>query len=188
MNITPSRLKGVFEVKGEIHKDFRGKLARTFDFRWLQDSGISFNSLQESISYSEKKYTLRGIHVSLPPFSEGKLIAPISGTVQWMLLDLRKGSSTYKEWISMILSEDENIGILVPKGFAHGCLSLTDKCSLLIKSDSYFSADSGTGILWKDPLLDIKWQLDGNNPIISERDSSYKDFIHFESKYGGVQV
>lgn len=186
MKIMELSIKGVFEITLDNYTDFRGGLHRTYDENEFENAGISTRWLQESYSHTQKANTLRGFHVSLPPNQEGKLITPINGVMLWVVIDLRTGSETFGESISFELRIDELKSIYVSRGFAHGCLSLTDSCSLIIKSDNSFSETNSTGIVWDDPDLNIRAFRNLKNPVISKRDMKYPDFKEFKERFGGI--
>lgn len=186
MKIQERKLRGIFEIISSPHTDERGYMARLFDDEIFKKAGLNTYWAQESCSYTKNKYTIRGLHASLPPSSEGKTITAISGKVLWVVVDVRKNSKTFGQWDSMILSEELHNTLYAQRGFAHGCLSLTDNCNLLLRADNYFSDKHGTGIIWNDKDLNIDWQLNDIVPIISERDRQYQPFSKFKEKYGGV--
>jgi len=182
------KLDGVIEIIPEPHKDSRGFLVRLYDKEIFEGFGINTRWVQESHSHTYKKYTLRGLHVSLPPHLEAKLVRAIKGEVLWVVVDLRKDSPTFGKYHSIILSDKLNNLLYVKRGFAHGCISLSDNCDLVIKSDNYFLPNHGSGIIWNDTDLNIDWNLKGNIPFISEKDKNYPTFKNFKEKYGGFNV
>lgn len=186
MKIRETKLKGVFEIVLSKHVDKRGYMARLFDDQIFKDAGLNTRWVQENRSHTEKKHTIRGLHVSLPPSLEGKTVTAIRGKVLWVVVDVRRDSSTFGQWDSFVLADELNNTLYVERGFAHGCLSLSDNCDLFLRADEYFSDKHGTGIVWNDKDLNIEWRLDGIVPIISERDGQHQTFREFKEKYGGV--
>lgn len=182
------KLDGFIEIIPEPYMDERGFLARLYDEEIFKGFDINTKWVQESHSHTYKKYTLRGLHAQLPPFSEGKLIRAIKGKMLWVVVDLRKNSETFGQWDSILLSGEVKNIIYIKRGFAHGCMSLSDNCDLVIKSDNYFSPNHGSGIIWNDMDLNIDWNLKGNTPFISKRDRDYPTFKNFKEKYGGLDV
>lgn len=188
MNISELPLQGAFEVTPETFTDERGWMSRIYDEKIFQDniyeaSGQVWEWKQDSHSHTKMKGILRGLFICLPPHLEGKLIRIIRGTMQWVIVDLRKNSDTYGKWHSVLLEESKHNALLVPRGFAHGCLSISDHVDLLLKSDNYFSASHGAGIKWNDEKLDVNWMLNGHQPQISERDANYGSFADFLKVY-----
>lgn len=183
MVVTASKLSGVFEIALDPRPDDRGLLTRLYDEQTFRRLGLSLSWVQESHIHTFSKHTLRGIHVALPPALEAKLIAVIRGVMLWVVVDLRAGK-TFGQWATFTLSSEKHNLLYVPRGFGHGCLSLTDGSDLVVRADNYFSEEHGTGIVWNDPDLKIDWQLTGAAPIISERDRGYPTFREFRERYG----
>jgi dTDP-4-dehydrorhamnose 3,5-epimerase len=166
-------LEGVCEIEYKAHTDDRGFMLRLLDH--------DLDVVQESISFTEVEGTLRGLSVQ----SEAKVITCLQGVTQWVVVDLRNGRrqgiDTFGKWKSFELTKYKTL--LVETGFAHGCLSLTDNCELLIRSNQPYHPI--TGIHWKDKDLAIEWK---NPPrIVSARDESYyQSFAHFKLNHGGL--
>ena len=188
MIIKEQKLKGVFTIQLESYKDFRGGLVRTYDKCKFDEFGIDSNWSQESISTTSKKNTLRGLHVSLPPTVEGKLINHSRGAMLWVIVDLRKDSFTFGHHEKFEISKAQTESIFVPKGFAHGCLSLSDNCELIIKSNAFFVEQNGTGIRWDDPQLGIDWGVHERNLSILKRDGNYPLFQSFLDVYKFIEI
>ena len=188
IQIKKKKLKGFLEIIPEPYMDERGFLSRLYDEKIFKSLGLNTKWTEESHHHTYRKYTLRGLYTQLPPFSEGKLLRVIRGKLLWMVVDLRKNSKTFGQWDSVILSDESRNSMYTPRGFGHGCLSLTDDVDLLIKSDNYFSLKHGVGIIWNDKDLNINWNLKGNKPFISERDKNYPAFKVFKKKYGGLEI
>lgn len=186
MLIKECKLKGAFEINLEPHEDNRGFFMRTYDDRVFRNYGLHQNWVQENHSYSKKKGTLRGLHFQFPLHAETKLVRAVGGEIHMAFVDLRKGLPTFGQWDSVILSEDNNKMLYIPKGFALGMCALTDNCILLYKMDDYYTPESQGTIRWDDPDIGIDWPVD--NPILSEKDSRAKSFKEFVETYGGLEV
>ncbi|KKU60162.1 MAG: hypothetical protein UX81_C0003G0022 [Parcubacteria group bacterium GW2011_GWA2_47_12] len=185
MKIFPRKLSGAFEVVTEVFSDNRGSMERIYD-KSIFESFTGFDFVQDSLSYTKKKNTVRGFHVSLPPSQEGKIITAAHGKMLWVIVDIRKGSHTFGQWDMIVLSPEKRNMLCVTRGFAHGCLSLTDDACVSIKADNSFSDEHVTGIIWNDPTLKIDWPLNGAEPIISEAHRKLGTFADFVNKYGGL--
>jgi dTDP-4-dehydrorhamnose 3,5-epimerase len=186
MLIKEKKLKGVFEINLEAREDRRGFFMRVYDDAIFKRYGIHRNWVQENHSLSTEKGTIRGFHFQFPPHAETKLVRVISGEVYDVILDLRKGSSTFGEWDSIRLSADNKRMIYIPRGFAHGMCTLTKNCVMLYKVDNYYAPESEGTIRWDDPDIGIDWPAD--NPILSEKDSTAKSFKEFVETHGGLEV
>ncbi|MBU0535720.1 MAG: dTDP-4-dehydrorhamnose 3,5-epimerase [Nanoarchaeota archaeon] len=184
MEFIKKNLKGFIEIIPEAHEDNRGFLARLYDQKTFKENDINNRWIQDSHSHTSKKGTLRGLHIQTNPFSEAKLIRAIKGRMKWIVVDLRKDSKTFGKWESVELSEEKKNMIFVSRGFGHGCVSMTDDCDLVIKSDNLFSPEHGAGIIWNDPELGINWGI--KEPFMSERDSKYPSFKEFKDTHGGI--
>lgn len=188
MEMRKKKLDGFIEIIPEVYEDERGFLARLYDERIFKNLGLSTEWTEESHHHTGKRHILRGLYVQLPPFSEGKLLRVIRGEMVWVSVDLRKDSATFGLWDSAVLSDRRKNLLYTARGFAHGCLSLTDEVDLIIKSDNYFSPEYGAGIFWNDKELNIDWDLKGVTPFVSERDKSYPSFREFKERYGGIEA
>ena len=113
---------------------------------------------------------LRGLHYQIDPFSQSKLITVLSGEILDVAVDLRKSSNTFGNHFKIRLSSDDKKSLFIPKGFAHGYLTLSDDTLVCYKVDNYYNRDSQRGISFQDPSLNIDWEYDISNFIISERD------------------
>jgi dTDP-4-dehydrorhamnose 3,5-epimerase len=186
MEIIKGKLKDTFEITLSPHIDERGFFMRTFDDKILNDAGLNFNWVQENHSMTIKKGTIRGMHFQFPPFAETKLIRCIKGKVLDVFVDLRKNSPTFGQWDAIEISADNFKMILVPRGFAHGFCTLLDNCEVVYKVDNYYSAENECGIIWNDPYLQIKWNID--NPSLSEKDKKNLYFRNFIEKYKAIEI
>jgi len=187
MLIKKKKLEGVFEIDLEPHEDQRGFFMRTYDDEVFRNHGLHKNWIQESHSYSKKKGIVRGLHFQFPPYAETKLIRTITGEIFIVVLDLRRGSSTFGKWDSVIISEINKKMLYIPKGFALGMCTLTDNCTLLYKIDNYYAPESQGVIKWNDSNLNINWPIK-DEPIISDKDANAKNFKEFVDKYGGLEI
>lgn len=188
MRVEKKKLSGLYEVISEPCIDERGMLVRMYDEKEFKSLSLNTVWVQESYSRTDKKGTLRGIHVQFPPFTEAKLIRMIRGRMLWVVVDLRKNSETFGLWESCELLGAKTSCIYVERGFGHGCVSLSDGCDMVIMSDNYYSNEHGAGITWNDKELNIDWHLEGITPVISENHKSYPPFSEFCEKYGGVEI
>ena len=187
MLIKEKKIKGVFEIQLEPLEDERGFFMRTYDDRIFKDLGIERKWVNENHSLSRIKGTIRGIHFQYPPDTETKLSRVITGEIFFVVVDIRKDSKTFGEWISVVLSSEKKNMLFIPRGCAPGMCTLTDNCNLIYKVDNYYSPNNEDVIKWNDPDLAIKWPI--KEPVvISERDSKGKSFKEFVEKHGGLKI
>lgn len=186
MDFFEKKLKGAYEIKLKPIGDNRGFFMRTFDDNLFEATGIKNKWVQENQSRSTKKGIIRGLHMQLPPFSETKLIRTIKGEALDVFVDLRKGSPTFGQWDSVLISENLYNYALVPRGFGHAICTLTEECEVLYKVDNYYAPDYEIGILWNDEDLNIEWPID--IPFLSEKDKNNLTFKGFVEKHGGIEL
>jgi dTDP-4-dehydrorhamnose 3,5-epimerase len=181
------KLKGAFEIQPKPKEDKRGFFMRAYDEDIFESHGLHRHWVQENHSLSVKKETLRGFHFQFPPAAETKLVRVISGEVFDVFVDLRKGSPTFGQWDSIVLSAENKKMLYIPRGFGHGMCTLQDNSTMLYKVDSYYAPDKEGTIKWDDPQLAVKWPL-REKPIISEKDAKAKSFKEFVEIYGGIEI
>lgn len=171
MNFTATLLDGVYIIDLRPVTDDRGWFARTYCKNEFAAIGHSKEWVQLNHSFTAQKGTIRGMHYQLPPFSEIKLVRCIAGSVMDIVIDLRKGSKTFLDWMGIELSADNKKMIYIPEGFAHGFQTLTDNCELIYHHSVFYTPGSEGGIRYNDPRVNIQWPL----PVsaISERDLSH---------------
>jgi dTDP-4-dehydrorhamnose 3,5-epimerase len=174
MIFTETKLKGAFIIEPERLEDERGFFARTFCRKEFEAQGLNPNLVQCSISYNRLKGTLRGMHYQIPPHEEAKLIRCTAGAVYDVILDLRRNSPTYRQWVSVELTGENRLMFYVPEGIAHGFQTLRDQTEVLYQMSESYNAESARGVRWDDPFFAIQWL--GKPLVISRKDESYRDF------------
>ena len=170
MTATEIKLKGCFVLEPTVFKDNRGYFFESFNqntFNKLIGKTIDF--VQDNESFS-KKGTLRGLHFQTGECVQAKLVRVVQGRVLDVIVDLRKGSTTYAEHFSIELSEENKTQLFVPKGFGHGFIVLSENAIFSYKCDNYYNHSSERGIRYDDPSLGIDWRLPANEFIVSEKD------------------
>jgi len=151
-------------------KDFRGFFSRLY---CAQTFKKKFSKIvQINFSFSKDKFTLRGMHFQNHPNSEDKVVKCIKGKIFDVAVDLRKNSKTYGKWVSVVLSEKNNKMFLIPKGFAHGFMTLENNCEIMYFVSNYYKKIKESGIRYNDPFFNIKWPT--NPKKISKKDLSWK--------------
>ncbi len=170
----PTKLPSVFEVHLTLLSDERGFFARTWCQQEFKDHNLAEGLVQCSISFNHRRGTLRGVHYQAEPFAETKLVRCTSGAIFDVALDLRESSPTYKQWFGTVLSAENRVSLYVPKGCAHGFLTLTDNTEVLYQMSESFHPESARGVRWNDPAFKIDWP--GKVEIISDRDRNLPDF------------
>lgn len=167
-------LPGVRLIEPERMHDERGFFARTWCRREFEAAGLDPKLVQCSISYNQRRGTLRGMHYQSAPSAEAKLVRCTAGAIYDVALDLRPDSPTFKQWRGVELTADNRHALYIPPGFAHGFLTLRDDTEVLYQMSEFFAPECARGVRWNDPAFGIQWP--GEVVVISERDRSYPDF------------
>jgi dTDP-4-dehydrorhamnose 3,5-epimerase len=170
----PTKLAGVFVIRLDRHPDDRGFFARTFCVRELRDAGLDPEIVQSSVSYNRTRGTLRGMHFQASPHEENKIVACSRGAIYDVAVDLRVDSPTFRRWIGVRLTADEANALYIPKGFAHGFLTLEDHSTVTYDISAYYEPASARGFRHDDPAFGIEWP--SPPVVISEPDRSYPAF------------
>lgn len=171
MTITPLSLNGAAIIEPKVHGDSRGFFMESYNDSLFKQNGINYNFIQDNHSLSAEPGVLRGLHYQLNPKAQTKLIRVLTGAIYDVIVDIRKSSPTFGQWIGVILSEHNHRQLLVPKGFAHGFCTLVPNTQVLYKVDEYYSPENDRGILWNDPALGIDWPT--SNPTLSDKDQRH---------------
>jgi len=168
MNFSETKLKGCIIIEPTVFKDARGCFLETYEKQKYYNIGIKENFVQDNFSHSTKG-VLRGLHYQKKN-PQGKLVTVTSGEVFDVAVDIRKGSPTFGEYTSVILSEENRKQFWIPAGFAHGFLVLSEKVNFQYKCTNYYYPDDDCCILWNDPEIGIKWPT--NEPLLSNKDAN----------------
>lgn len=174
MKFHETKISGVFEIHLEPQADERGFFARSWCRKEFEDRGLDSNLVQCSISLSTHKGTLRGMHYQAAPFPETKIVRCTQGAIYDVVLDLRPKSATFRDWIAVVLSAENRKMIYVPKGCAHGFLTLQSQSEVFYQMSEFYNAQSARGVRWDDPAFQIAWPEKAE--VISERDRTYPNF------------
>jgi dTDP-4-dehydrorhamnose 3,5-epimerase len=183
MKISKTKITDVLLIEPKVFGDHRGWFTECYSKEKFRALGIRADFVQDNHSFTAKKGTLRGLHFQIEPKAQSKLLRCIRGRIFDVAVDLRKGSPTYLRWTGNVVSEEEKNQIFIPKGFAHGFVSLTDNVEIEYKVDEYYSPECDRSIRFDDPDLAIEWGI--SDPILSEKDmvasflkGSDADFIY----------
>lgn len=168
MNIIKTDIEDLVVIEPIVHGDHRGWFMETFSAKELEKHGINTVFVQDNQSFSAQKNTLRGMHFQNAPMAQTKLIRCTRGAIIDVVVDLRKNSKTYKKWFSIELSAENKKQLYIPKGFAHGFVTLTENVEVQYKVDEFYSKEHDRSIRFDDPEIGIKWEVE--NPILSEKD------------------
>jgi dTDP-4-dehydrorhamnose 3,5-epimerase len=169
-----TKLLGVYRIGIEPHVDNRGLFARSWCQQEFEGQGLNPRLVQCSLSYNARKGTLRGLHYQAEPHPEAKLVRCTKGAIYDVVVDLRRDSPTFKEWVGVVLTDESREMIYVTEGCAHGFLTLEDSTEVSYQISEFYRPDLAKGVRWNDPAFEIEWP--GEVRVISERDQAYPDF------------
>ena len=168
MKITKTKLDGVVVIEPDVFGDNRGFFMESWNKKKMEEAGLFYDFVQDNHSKSTVKGTIRGIHFQKGDKAQAKLVRCVKGAVLDIAVDLRKNSPTFKQWVSVELSAENKKQLLIPRGFGHGFVTLTDDVEFLYKADNYYAPEADAGIRWNDPDIGVEWGIE--NPILSEKD------------------
>ncbi len=171
MKFTQTKIKGVYVINLEPRQDARGFFARVFCKHELRDQGLEFDIVQVNKSKSVNTGTIRGLHYQNSPYSEDKIVQCIQGGIYDVALDLRHDSPTYGQWVSEMLTQENNTMLLVPKSCAHGFQSLKPNSVVQYFVSEYYTATAESGIRWNDPAFGISWPI--AKATLSDKDAAW---------------
>lgn len=181
MTVTKTAIEGLLVLEPNVFGDHRGWFTETYSKRALEKAGIIADFVQDNQSMSVQKGTLRGLHFQNHPMAQAKLIRCIQGAILDVAVDLRSGSASYCQWVSVELNEQNKKQFFLPKGFAHGFITLTDQVQVEYKVDAYYSPEHDRSIRFDDPQIGVDWGTE--LPVLSAKDANapmLKDSdIHF---------
>ena len=181
MNIIKTELPGVLIIEPQVHGDNRGWFAETYSYADLKNGGLDVTFVQDNHSMSAAVGTLRGLHFQNNPKAQSKLVRCTRGRLLDAIVDIRKDSPSYKKWITVELSEENKKMVFVPKGFAHGFLTLAENTEIQYKVDEYYSPEHDRGIRYNDPEIGVDWgdvspvlsAKDTNSPFLKDSDCNF---------------
>ena len=177
MKAIETSLKDVFILEPQVFGDARGWFMESWSQRKMAEAGLAVEFLQDNQSFSAQKGTLRGLHYQLNPMCQAKLLRCTRGKIFDVAVDIRNGSPQYGEWVGVELSAENKRQLFIPRGFAHGFITLTDDVEVQYKADNYYAPNCDGNIRWDDPEIGVEWPIqpvilsdkDRTAPLLSER-------------------
>lgn len=170
MKIVDTKLPDIKILEPDVFGDHRGWFMETWSQKKLAALGINLNFVQDNQSFTAKKGTLRGIHFQNGEWSQAKLVRVVAGAVIDVAVDLRKGSPTYLQWVGVELSAENKRQLLIPRGFGHGFVTLTDDVEFVYKVDNDYNKESDRSIRFDDPQIGVDWGV--SDPVLSDKDKN----------------
>lgn len=169
MKVIETKLPGVRILEPQVFGDARGWFMESWSQKKMEDAGIHVDFVQDNHSFSAERGTLRGLHYQLNPMAQAKLLRVSRGAVFDVAVDIRRGSPTYAQWIGIELSAENYRQLFIPRGFAHGFITLTDNVEVQYKADNHYAPDYDGNIRWDDPAIGVTWPF--TPVVLSEKDA-----------------
>jgi dTDP-4-dehydrorhamnose 3,5-epimerase len=166
-------IPGLTLIVPKRFSDARGHFSETWNDRLFREKIENVSFVQDNQSMSVKKATVRGLHFQKPPYSQGKLVRVVRGSIFDISVDIRKGSPTYARHVAVRLDAMEGAQLWVPPGFLHGFCTLEDQTEVFYKVTAYYSASHDAGVLWSDPDLGINWPVKAGSVVLSDKDQRH---------------
>lgn len=170
MDIRDFAIKGLKLIIPKSFRDTRGYFQETWSDRQYRESIGDVAFVQDNLSFSLRKGTLRGLHFQRQPCAQGKLVRVGRGTIFDVAVDIRRGSPTYGQHLEITLAASQAAQLWIPSGFLHGFCTLKDNTEVCYKVTSYYSPAHDAGVIWNDPDLGIQWPIDDSVIVLSEKD------------------
>ena len=170
LEIRPLEIEGLLEIRPPKHGDERGFFSEVWREDQLAAAGVAVHFVQDNHSYSRARGVLRGLHYQLPPAGQDKLVRVTRGSVFDVAVDIRRSSPTFGRWAGLVLSAGEWNQLFVPKGFAHGFVTLEEDCEVLYKVSAPFAPELDRAIRFDDPDIGIEWPLGPAELTLSDKD------------------
>lgn len=181
MLIVRTKLDGLTLFRPTVHQDGRGFFLEGFRLSSLQRAVGPVNLVQDNHAMSAQAGVLRGLHFQIPPYAQSKYVWVTKGSIFDVAVDLRVGSPSYGRWEAFVLTAENFLRLFIPKGFAHGYMTMEPNTEVQYKVDAYYSPRHDCGLAWDDPDLNISWPE--IPPILSEKDKHHPRLADFESPF-----
>ncbi len=172
MKYHPLNIPEILEIIPTIHKDSRGFFSEVYNENSLHELGVEIAWMQDNHSVSIERGVLRGLHFQIPPFDQDKLVRVVRGSILDVVVDIRNGSPSFGEHVCLVVSREKWNQILVPKGFAHGFVTLEPDTEVIYKVSAPYSKEHDRVIRYDDPDLAIDWQIEGLELSMSKKDAA----------------
>lgn len=170
MDIIKTSIQDLYIIQPQVFGDSRGWFTESWSKKAFEEAGLYYDFVQDNHSFSANKGVLRGLHYQKGEAAQAKLVRCTRGGVLDVVVDMRKGSPTYMKWEAVELSCQNHRQLLIPRGFLHGFLTLTDNVEFQYKVDNYYNQEADRSIRWDDPEINIDWGV--KDPILSDKDKN----------------
>ncbi|WP_371170853.1 dTDP-4-dehydrorhamnose 3,5-epimerase [Aliiroseovarius sp. 2305UL8-7] len=184
MKVEQTKLDGVVVVTPARFGDNRGFFSETFSTRAMENAGLPSIFVQDNLSRSATKGTVRGLHCQAPPHAQAKLVRCLRGAIIDVAVDVRDGSPTYGEWVAVELSDQNGSALLVPEGCLHGFVTLTDDVDVFYKCSDHYAPETEMSVRFDDPTIGIDWGISSEEATLSGKDGEAGSFQAFVTPFG----
>lgn len=182
MSIQETHIPGLVLFEPRVFTDDRGHFFESFNEHTWTEGGISRPFVQDNESFSQRG-VLRGLHYQLEPWAQAKLVRVVAGEVMDVAVDIRRGSPTFGESYSAILSGKNRLQMYIPRGFAHAFIVLSETAVFNYKCDNFYNKEAEGGIRWDDPDLAIDWQIPADEILVSEKDAALPSYADCKNNF-----
>jgi len=185
VEIIKTSIEGLVIIQPKVFQDERGYFMESYKESFIEENFPGVKFIQDNESKSSFG-VLRGLHFQKAPYEQTKLVRVVKGKVQDIAVDLRKDSPTFGKYESVILSSDNKKQLLIPKGFAHGFVTLSDEAVISYKVDNIYASEFDSGVIYNDKTISIDWKMEKQDIILSEKDLSLRTFLNVKNELLGV--
>lgn len=183
MQVEQTKLDGVVIITPQRFGDNRGFFSETFSTRAMEAAGLTSHFVQDNLSRSAAKGTVRGLHCQAPPHAQAKLVRCLKGAIFDVAVDVRHGSATYGQWVGAELSDDNGSALLVPAGFLHGFVTLTDDVDVFYKCSDHYAQHTEMSVRFDDPDIGIDWGIASDEATLSGKDGEAGSLAEFVTPF-----
>lgn len=185
MEIIKTSIEGLVIIQPKVFQDERGYFMESYKESFIEENFPGVKFIQDNESKSSFG-VLRGLHFQKAPYEQTKLVRVVRGKVQDIAVDLRKDSPTFGKYESVVLSSVNKKQLLIPKGFAHGFVTLSDEAVFSYKVDNIYASEFDSGVIYNDKTISIDWKMEKQDIILSEKDRSLRTFLNVKNELLGV--
>ena len=182
MKIIETKIPGLLLIEPRVFEDPRGYFFESYNRKEFLEAGLDYEFVQDNQSKSGFR-VIRGLHYQLEPHAQTKLVRVLSGKILDVCVDIRRGSPFFGEWVSVELSEENKMQMLVPKGFAHGFSVLSETAVVFYKCDDFYHPQADRGIFYNDKTLNIDWKISPGDALVSEKDKNHPLLSEAENNF-----
>lgn len=170
LDVQPLNIKDAYLLTEQPFRDIRGSFEVFWEDKLLREAGIAFNPVNAHHSYNVSMFTMRGMHYQLPPFGQDKLVSCVNGSVFDVIVDMRTDSPTYLVWQSVTLNAGSGVAVYIPKGCAHGFLTMTPQSTIAYLIGGTYVPSAAALVRWDEPKVGIQWPCPSDEMTMSDKD------------------